>query len=250
MSDIDKRLVGTSGLSVAPLALGGNVFGWTADEATSFDLLDAFVDAGGTMIDTADVYSAWVPGHKGSESETVIGKWLKRDPAKRDRIVIATKVGFLDGKIEDGEYVASLEPKVIARAAQRIECTEAVGQRYAVIVLMLVIEVDRLDSEPLKRGLAGRRDRVGLEPRHEADLGRDHDPVALNRIAFQPLADHGFALAAFVAGHPRRIDIGGIDHSPTGFVKGVKHGKTGVEVSRKAEYVSAQNKRDASDRGV
>ena len=63
----------------------------------SFDLLDAFVDAGGTMIDTADVYSAWAPGHKGGESETVIGNWLKRDPAKRDKIVIATKVGFMAG---------------------------------------------------------------------------------------------------------------------------------------------------------
>ena len=81
-------------MKVAPLALGGNVFGWTADEAASFAVLDAFVDAGGTMIDTADVYSAWVPGHKGGESETVIGQWLKRDPAKRDKVVIATKVGL------------------------------------------------------------------------------------------------------------------------------------------------------------
>ena len=114
----EKRNIGTSELAVAPLALGGNVFGWTANEATSFTLLDAFVDAGGTMIDTADVYSAWVPGHVGGESESAIGNWLKRDPSKRDRIVIATKVGFLDGKIEDGEYVASLEPAVIARAAE------------------------------------------------------------------------------------------------------------------------------------
>nr|WP_277622544.1 aldo/keto reductase [Sphingomonas telluris] len=83
------------------MALGGNVFGWTADEATSFRILDAFVDAGGNMIDTADVYSAWVEGHKGGESETVIGNWLKRDPAKRDRIVIATKVGFLAGLAPD-----------------------------------------------------------------------------------------------------------------------------------------------------
>ena len=117
MSNNHMRLVGTSGLSVAPLALGGNVFGWTADEAASFAILDAFVDAGGTMIDTADVYSAWAPGHVGGESETVIGNWLKRDPAKRDKVVIATKVGFLDGKLEDGEYVASLDPQVIARAA-------------------------------------------------------------------------------------------------------------------------------------
>jgi len=92
-----KRPIGTSGLEVTPLALGGNVFGWTADEDTSFSILDAFVDAGGTMIDTADVYSAWVPGHTGGESETVIGEWLKRDPAKRGKVVIATKVGFMAG---------------------------------------------------------------------------------------------------------------------------------------------------------
>ena len=97
----DNRPVGPSELSVAPLALGGNVFGWTADEQVSFDLLDAFVDAGGTMIDTADVYSAWVPGHAGGESETVIGNWLRRDPAKRDRVVIATKVGFMAGLTPD-----------------------------------------------------------------------------------------------------------------------------------------------------
>src|SRR5215211_6461014 len=112
---IEQRSVGNSGIKVTPLALGGNVFGWTADEQTSFDILDAFVDAGGRMIDTADVYSNWAPGHQGGESETVIGRWLKRDPAKRDKVVIATKVGFLDGEMVDGEFVAALEPEVIAR---------------------------------------------------------------------------------------------------------------------------------------
>ena len=92
-----KRRIGSSGLEIAPLVLGGNVFGWTADEKTSFALLDAFVDAGGTMIDTADVYSAWAPGNQGGESETVIGRWLKLDPAKRDKVLIATKVGFMAG---------------------------------------------------------------------------------------------------------------------------------------------------------
>ena len=121
------RPVGNSGLGVAPLALGGNVFDWTADEATSFAVLDAFVDAGGTMIDSADVYSAWAPGNVGGESERLIGRWLRRDPAKRHKVVIATMVGFLDGKIEDkksydgkvtsSEYVASLDPQVIARSA-------------------------------------------------------------------------------------------------------------------------------------
>jgi aryl-alcohol dehydrogenase-like predicted oxidoreductase len=94
---MNKRPIGTSGLEVAPLALGGNVFGWTADEATSFRILDAFVDAGGTMIDTADVYSAWAPGNSGGESEQVIGHWLTRSPEKRGKVVIATKVGFMAG---------------------------------------------------------------------------------------------------------------------------------------------------------
>ena len=90
------RPLGRSGLSAAPLAFGGNVFGWTADEATSFRLLDACVDHGVSLIDTADVYSAWAPGHKGGESETVIGAWLKaRGPAVRARVLIATKVAML-----------------------------------------------------------------------------------------------------------------------------------------------------------
>ena len=113
---IEKRPIGGSGIEVAPLALGGNVFDWTADEPSGFAILDAFVDAGGTMIDTADVYSSWVPGHKGGESESVIGRWLKRDPSKRDKVVIATKVGYLDGELLDGEFVPSLAPEVIARA--------------------------------------------------------------------------------------------------------------------------------------
>jgi len=85
------RPLGRSSLAVAPLAFGGNVFGWSVDEQRSFDLLDAFVDAGFNLIDTADVYSAWVPGNRGGESETIIGKWLKKS-GKRDKVVIATKV--------------------------------------------------------------------------------------------------------------------------------------------------------------
>ncbi len=88
---MEQRRIGTSDLQVTPLMFGGNVFGWTADEATSFSILDAFVDAGLNFIDTADVYSAWVPGHAGGESETIIGKWLAKS-GKRDALVIATKV--------------------------------------------------------------------------------------------------------------------------------------------------------------
>ena len=98
---METRQLGNSGLEVAPLAFGGNVFGWTADEPTSFALLDAFVDAGFNLIDTADVYSTWVQGHSGGESETIIGKWLKRS-GKRAAVVIATKVGKEMGPNSNG----------------------------------------------------------------------------------------------------------------------------------------------------
>jgi aryl-alcohol dehydrogenase-like predicted oxidoreductase len=88
---MSKRQLGRSGLEVQPLALGGNVFGWSIDEATSFAVLDAFVDAGLNLIDTADAYSAWVPGHPGGESETIIGNWFAKS-GKRNQVVIATKV--------------------------------------------------------------------------------------------------------------------------------------------------------------
>ncbi len=90
---MEKRPLGKAGFDIAPLVFGGNVFGWTIDEKTSFDVLDAFVDHGFDAIDTADVYSAWAPGNKGGESETIIGNWLKARPALRDRVVVFTKVG-------------------------------------------------------------------------------------------------------------------------------------------------------------
>ena len=90
---MDKRPLGRSGLAIAPLVLGGNVFGWTADEKTSFEILDRFVDAGFDLVDTANSYSTWVPGHTGGESEAIIGKWLAKG-GKRERVLIATKVGM------------------------------------------------------------------------------------------------------------------------------------------------------------
>lgn len=96
---MNYRPLGKSGIQVAPLAFGGNVFGWTADESTSFQLLDAFVERGFNLVDTANVYSAWVPGNQGGESETILGKWLKQS-GKRDKIILATKVGM---KMSDGE---------------------------------------------------------------------------------------------------------------------------------------------------
>ena len=90
------RTIPGTDLNVHPLCLGGNVFGWTSDEQESFDVLDAYVDAGGNFIDTADVYSVWVPDHSGGESETVIGNWIRKR-GRHDDVVIATKVGAMGG---------------------------------------------------------------------------------------------------------------------------------------------------------
>ena len=106
------RPLGRTGLQVAPLAFGGNVFGWTADEATSFGLLDAFVESGFNLVDTADVYSVWAPGHAGGESETVIGRWMKAR-GTRHRIVLATKVGM-----KLGEGRTGLSPRWIRQAVE------------------------------------------------------------------------------------------------------------------------------------
>ena len=108
----ELRRLGASDLKIAPLVLGGNVFGWTADRAASFAVLDAFVDGGGTMIDTSDSYSQWVDGHSGGESESMIGAWLKAG-GRRDAVLIATKVGMLPG--EGGEKLA---PARIAAACE------------------------------------------------------------------------------------------------------------------------------------
>ncbi len=98
---MQKRKLGGSGLEIVPLMFGGNVFGWTADEATSFDLLDAFTDRGFDAIDTANVYSVWIPGHVGGESETILGRWFAKsgNSGKRDKVMLASKVGF---KMGDG----------------------------------------------------------------------------------------------------------------------------------------------------
>lgn len=108
------RPLGKTGLSTAPLVFGGNVFGWTADEKTSFDLLDGWLDAGFNAVDTADSYSHWAEGNRGGESETIIGKWLKANPAKRDKVLILTKVG----SVQDGE-VKGLSARWIAEGVER-----------------------------------------------------------------------------------------------------------------------------------
>lgn len=111
------RPLGRSGISVAPLAFGGNVFGWTADEATSYRLLDQFVDAGFTLIDTADVYSNWYPGNVGGESETIIGKWMKARN-NRSKVIVATKVGHQMSETDRGlkrGYILQAVERSLAR---------------------------------------------------------------------------------------------------------------------------------------
>ncbi len=112
---MQTRPLGRSGLHVAPLAFGGNVFGWTADEATSFSLLDAFVDGGFNLVDTADMYSRWVSGHAGGESESIIGRWLRRG-GRRSQVLIATKVGKPMG--EPGSGRSGLSRRWIRQAVE------------------------------------------------------------------------------------------------------------------------------------
>ena len=120
---MEKRKLGKSGIEFAPIAFGGNVFGWTADEATSHRLLDAFVDAGFSFIDTADVYSRWVPGHKGGESEAIIGSWLKKNPAKRAKVQIATKCGMVpaDGALKGDHIKKSVDESLKRLNTDHIE---------------------------------------------------------------------------------------------------------------------------------
>lgn len=110
---MNKRPLGQSGLEIAPLVFGGNVFGWTIDEKTSFELLDTFVDAGLNAIDTADMYSVWADGNRGGESETIIGHWLRANPGKRDKVLILTKVGM-----ELGDDRQGLSKRWIERAVE------------------------------------------------------------------------------------------------------------------------------------
>ena len=116
---MNLRQLGRSGITTGPLALGGNVFGWTIDETTSFKILDAFAAAGFNLVDTADVYSRWAPGNQGGESETIFGKWLAR-PGNRERVVVATKVGLEMGPGEKGLSRAYIR-KAVERSLNRLQ---------------------------------------------------------------------------------------------------------------------------------
>jgi len=122
---MNTRALGRSGIRIVPLVFGANVFGWTVDQPTAFRLLDRFVDSGLNAVDTADVYSRWVPGNKGGESETMIGNWLKASPARRSQVVLITKVGAApgaDGKgLSAGSIAAGVEESLRRLQTDRID---------------------------------------------------------------------------------------------------------------------------------
>jgi aryl-alcohol dehydrogenase-like predicted oxidoreductase len=176
------RRLGRSDLRLAPLVLGGNVFGWNVGEKASFAILDAFIDTGFNAIDTADSYSVWVPGHKGGESETIIGNWLKAS-GKRDKVVIATKLGedMGEGRSLKGDYVLrACEASLRRLQTDRIDLyqthfddevtpAEETLQAYARLIAqgkVRVIGASNLSPERLKASLAASK-QLGL-PRYES----------------------------------------------------------------------------------
>lgn len=176
------RPLGRSGIAIAPLVLGGNVFGWTVDEAASFALLDAFVDAGFNAIDTADTYSRWIKGHVGGESETIIGRWLKRS-GKRAKVVIATKVGsdMGEGRCLRKDYVLRAAEACLQRL--QVDCIDLLQshfddevtpvdetmQAYAQLIAqgkVRAVGASNMSLERLKSSLAASK-RLGI-PRYES----------------------------------------------------------------------------------
>ena len=139
---------------------------------------------------------------------------------------------------------------ILPAFTSRVELAQAVSERDALVVLMLVIEVDPFDPEPLERCLACRGDGIGREPGHEPDLGGDHHLVPLGRIALEPAADDRLALAALMARHPGRIDIGSVDHRSAGVDESVEDGEAGGLIRRPSEHIAAERQRRDLDAAV
>ena len=235
---MERRKIGASDIEVAPLALGGNVFGWTADEQTSFAVLNAFVDAGGTMIDTADVYSAWVPGHRGGESETVIGHWLKGDPAKRGKVVIATKVGMANG----------VAPNVVAQAC------DASLQRLGLDTIDLYYQHQDDPKVPLEDSLgaferlreAGKIRAVGLSNFSAARIDEAievADRCGFARpVALQPkynLVEREYEVEARPAAERHNLGVFPYFGLASGFLTGKYRGKEDLSKSQRGDRVAS-----------
>ena len=185
MPDSRLRQLGRSGLEVSPICLGGNVFGWTVDEAMSFRLLDAWVDAGMNFVDTADVYSRWVPGHAGGESETIIGKWF-RQSGKRNRVVLATKVGKPMGDDDKGLSKAYIR-RAVEASLRRLQDR---GDRPLPVARRRRRDAARGDARRLRRpdqGRQGARDRR-VELHRAAPRARARDEQAPRRAALRVAA--------------------------------------------------------------
>jgi aryl-alcohol dehydrogenase-like predicted oxidoreductase len=176
---MEKREIGASGIKILPLCFGGNVFGWTIDEQQSFTILDAFVDAGLDFIDTADVYSAWKPGNKGGESETIIGNWLKKS-GKREKVIIATKVGKPMGEGKKG-----LSRKYIT------EAVEASLKRLQTDYIDLYQSHDDDKSTSFEETLATYTDLI-KQGKVRAIGASNYDGIRLKE-ALQVSKDNGFA---------------------------------------------------------
>jgi aryl-alcohol dehydrogenase-like predicted oxidoreductase len=153
---VELRSLGRSGLETPRLVLGGNVFGWTASGEEAFRILDRFTDAGGTMVDTADVYSVWVPGHQGGESETLIGEWLKRRGSGR-RLAVATKVGMLHrhggGKLDAWRIAKAAEASLKRLGVETIDLYYAHQDDAATPMEEVLEAFDRLVREGKVRAL-------------------------------------------------------------------------------------------------
>jgi aryl-alcohol dehydrogenase-like predicted oxidoreductase len=177
-----RRALGAKGIEVAPLAFGANVFGWTVDEPTAFLLLDAFVDHGFNLVDTADVYSRWAPGNSGGESETVIGRWIARS-GKRDRLVIATKVGMEMPGVGKGLRAARIREAVEASLARlrvdRIDLYQAHAEDPETPIDETLEAFDRLVREGKVRAIgASNYAAPALERARAVSAGRGWAPYA------------------------------------------------------------------------
>jgi aryl-alcohol dehydrogenase-like predicted oxidoreductase len=237
---MEKRPLGRSGLQTAPIVLGGNVFGWTADEATSFSILDRFVELGFNTIDTANSYSRWVPGHTGGESETIIGRWLKKS-GKRDRVLVATKVGMGSDRekgLKRSQVLENVEASLRRLQTDRIDLyqthqddpgtpVEETLEALASLVRsgkVRAIGASNYSPERLRESMAA-SERLGI-PRYEThqpefnlyDRGqfeRDYQPIALEYglavIPFFGLAkgflSGKYRKAADIEGRPRAAGL-------------------------------------------
>ncbi len=232
------RALGRSALQVSPLCFGGNVFGWTADERTSFSLLDAWLDAGFNFVDTADVYSRWVPGHTGGESETVIGRWLKQG-GRRGKVVLATKVGMDNGlspqwirqAVEDSlrrlgtDYIDLYQAHKDDEAtplAQTLECFAALVKEGKV----RVIGASNYSAARLSEALATSQ-RLGL-PRFESlqpeynmmeRAGFEHELQALCQREQVGVINYYALASGFLSGKYRSAEDAGKSPRGAGVVK-------------------------------